>query len=85
MRISYFRFELTGREVLWAIKHDSIGNHYFDKGAATFLLSHLESTNTPSAKEPVTKRMKYGIVEKELSQISLKGILKTILSSLKYL
>ncbi|XP_031558778.1 pyridine nucleotide-disulfide oxidoreductase domain-containing protein 1-like, partial [Actinia tenebrosa] len=66
-------FELTGHEVLWAIKHDSIGNHYFDKGAASFLLSHLESTNTPRPKEPVIKRMKYGrIVGKELSPASLE-------------
>ena len=61
-----FRFELSGCEVLWAIKDDAIGNNFFDKGAATFLLPHLDSSKDDHPKETLVKRMKYGIVESEM-------------------
>lgn len=63
---SYCSYELYGCQVLWAIKDDAIGNAFFDKGAATFFLPHLES-NLPVAManqkcmESYVKRMKYGI------------------------
>lgn len=38
-----FRYEIGGCEVIWAIKHHSIGNTFFDEGAATFFLPHLVS------------------------------------------
>ena len=63
---SYCSYELYGCQVLWAIKDDAIGNAFFDKGAATFFLPHLES-NLPVAManqkcmEGYVKRMKYGI------------------------
>lgn len=61
----FVRFELGGCEVLWAIKDDAIGNNFFDKGAATFLLPHLDTSKDVSPKETLVKRMKYGIVECE--------------------
>ncbi|KAK3733982.1 hypothetical protein QZH41_001132 [Actinostola sp. cb2023] len=59
-------FELSGCEVLWAIKDDAIGNNFFDKGAATFLIPHLEKSKDVSSTETVVKRMKFGIVESEV-------------------
>ena len=52
--------------MLWAIKDDAIGNTFFDKGAATFFLPHLESSVPVSEEkhkfmESTVKRMKYGI------------------------
>ena len=35
------RYELCGCEVIWAIKDSSIGNTFFDEGAAKFFLPHL--------------------------------------------
>lgn len=64
---SYCSYELYGCQVLWAIKDDAIGNAFFDKGAATFFLPHLESTYPPVAManqkcmESYVKRMKYGV------------------------
>ena len=52
--------------MLWAIKNDAIGNAFFDKGAATFFLPHLNS-DLPVFMEKQTcvksavKRIKYGI------------------------
>ena len=66
MLLSFCSYELHGCQVLWAIKDDAIGNTFFDKGAATFFLPHLES-NLPVAMEKQkfmessVKRMKYGI------------------------
>lgn len=53
-------------QVLWAIKDETIGNAFFDEGAATFFLPHIES-NQQVWKEKkkfmthTVKRMKYGI------------------------
>lgn len=60
----YFRYEVTGCEVVWAVKDKSIGKSFFDEGAATFFLPNLRS-NKESAnpeQEPrctVLKRRKY--------------------------
>ena len=85
---SYCSYELYGCQVLWAIKDDAIGNAFFDKGAATFFLPHLES-NLPVAMAnqkcmaSYVKKMKYGI-ETSLSsgqyKISLLILLLFILS-----
>ena len=55
---------MSGCKVIWAIKDDAIGNTFFDKGAATFLLPHLEfdSELTLKCVESTVKRMKYGAV-----------------------
>ncbi|XP_053575105.1 pyridine nucleotide-disulfide oxidoreductase domain-containing protein 1 [Bombina bombina] len=50
-------YEIEGCEVIWAVKDKSIGNTFFDAGAAEFLISQLKSTKPEI---PVTcKRMKY--------------------------
>lgn len=59
-------YELHGCQVLWAIKDDAIGNAFFDKGAATFFLPHLESSVHVSEEkhkfmDSTVKRLKYGI------------------------
>ncbi|KAM4676554.1 pyridine nucleotide-disulfide oxidoreductase domain-containing protein 1 [Discoglossus pictus] len=50
-------YEIEGCEVIWAIKDTSIGNTFFDAGAAEFLIPQLKSDKpeTPSA----CKRTKY--------------------------
>ena len=37
------RYEVSGCEVVWAIKDKTIGHTFFDAGAATFFLPHLVS------------------------------------------
>ena len=37
------RYELSGCQVVWAIKDASIGHTFFDEGAAKFFLSHLQT------------------------------------------
>ena len=65
MLLSFRSYELHGCQVLWAIKDDAIGNTFFDKGAATFFLPHLESSLPVSMErqnmKSSVKRMKYGI------------------------
>lgn len=57
-------YEVTGCEVVWAIRDDSISSTFFDAGAATFFLPHLDKhTVSPyGSGEPVKqplKRSKY--------------------------
>lgn len=60
------RYEISGCEVVWAIRDDSISSTFFDAGAATFFLPHLDeqSVSPPGAgggetpKKPL-KRSKY--------------------------
>lgn len=61
------RYEVTGCEVVWAIKDDSISSTFFDVGAATFFLPHLKEQNVSSSgaeaeetKVPL-KRSKYTV------------------------
>lgn len=66
MHLSQCSYELHGCQVLWAIKDDAIGNAFFDKGASTFFLPHLESSLPVSEEkqkcmESTVKRVKYGI------------------------
>ncbi|XP_056408940.1 pyridine nucleotide-disulfide oxidoreductase domain-containing protein 1 isoform X2 [Hyla sarda] len=50
-------YEMEGCEVIWAIKDKSIGNTFFDPGAAEFLIPQLKSEKPQT---PLTcKRMKY--------------------------
>ncbi|KAM9311393.1 pyridine nucleotide-disulfide oxidoreductase domain-containing protein 1 [Gastrophryne carolinensis] len=50
-------YEMSGCQVIWAIKDKSIGNTFFDAGAAEFLIPHLRSDK---AETPLTcKRTKY--------------------------
>ncbi|KAG9471171.1 hypothetical protein GDO78_015525 [Eleutherodactylus coqui] len=50
-------YEMESCEVVWAIKDKSIGNAYFDAGAAEFLIPQLKAEKPPP---PLTcKRMKY--------------------------
>ena len=61
-----YSYEVTGCEVVWAIRDDSISSTFFDAGAATFFLPHLEQQQSalPSVvgggetKMPL-KRLKY--------------------------
>ena len=61
-----FRYEMHGCQVLWAIRDDTIGNTFFDEGAATFFLPHLRP-NLPVSREKqkfmetTVKRRKYDI------------------------
>ncbi|MEE6477387.1 hypothetical protein FKM82_011496 [Ascaphus truei] len=50
-------YEIEGCEVIWAIKDKSIGNTFFDAGAAQFLITQLKAAKpeTPGA----CKRTKY--------------------------
>ncbi|XP_019631402.1 PREDICTED: pyridine nucleotide-disulfide oxidoreductase domain-containing protein 1-like [Branchiostoma belcheri] len=50
-------YEIEGCEVIWAIKDDSIGNTFFDRGAAEFFLPHLTAAKCEE-KKPL-KRLKY--------------------------
>ena len=36
-------YEITGCQVIWVVKHKSIGNKFFDEGASTFLLPSHET------------------------------------------
>lgn len=50
--LKYFpSYEVVGCEVVWAIKDKSIGQAFFDEGAATFFLPHLTSTEEGSSPE----------------------------------
>ncbi|KAM3926685.1 pyridine nucleotide-disulfide oxidoreductase domain-containing protein 1 isoform 2-T2 [Leptodactylus fuscus] len=50
-------YEMEGCEVVWAIKDKSIGNTFFDAGAAEFLIPQLKAEKPQT---PLTcKRMKY--------------------------
>ena len=59
-------YEVAGCEVVWAIRDDSISSTFFDAGAATFFLPHLEERSALSSgagaeeiiKKPL-KRYKY--------------------------
>ena len=61
-------YEITGCEVVWAIRDDSISSTFFDVGAATFFLPHLEEQDVSpsgvgdgeSIKKPL-KRSKYTV------------------------
>ena len=46
-----FSFEVSGCEVVWAIRDSSIGSTFFDEGAATFFLPHLSTPHHSSAAE----------------------------------
>ena len=59
--------------MIWAIKHDAIGNVFFDKAAAKFLLPNLDedlatSSHPRKADTVVFKRKKY-MVEREGREI----------------
>ncbi|XP_035698510.1 pyridine nucleotide-disulfide oxidoreductase domain-containing protein 1-like isoform X1 [Branchiostoma floridae] len=54
-------YEIEGCEVVWAIKDDSIGNTFFDRGAAEFFLPHLTAGKCEE-KKPL-KRLKYTLTE----------------------
>lgn len=66
-------FELHSCQVLWAIKDEAIGSTFFDRGAATFFLPHLESS-VPVAEEKHMslennmKRTKYGTATKNYQE-----------------
>ncbi len=51
---------MRGCEVVWAIKDKSIGQTFFDEGAATHFLPHLSESSAPN-KVRVHKRTKYTI------------------------
>ncbi|CAH1243854.1 PYROXD1 [Branchiostoma lanceolatum] len=55
------RYEIEGCEVIWAIKDDSIGNTFFDRGAAEFFLPHLTAGKCEENKP--LKRLKYTVTE----------------------
>lgn len=62
------RYEISGCDVVWCIKNDSIGNTFFDKGAATFLVPSLLDeikdpiqNNERKADQMVFKRKKHEI------------------------
>ena len=76
VQLQIFRYEVSGCEVVWAIKDKSIGHTFFDAGAATFFLPHLvhssstTHSSTTSAAELATgnltvvqplKRTKYTV------------------------
>ncbi|KAM8974684.1 pyridine nucleotide-disulfide oxidoreductase domain-containing protein 1 isoform 2-T2 [Pelodytes ibericus] len=50
-------YEIEGCEVIWAIKDKSIGNTFFDAGAAEFLISQL--TSEKSEEHLTCKRSRY--------------------------
>ena len=51
MTSCWFSFEVSGCEVVWAIRDSSIGSTFFDEGAATFFLPHLSTPHHSSAAE----------------------------------
>jgi len=61
-----YSYEVSGCEVVWAIRDDSISSTFFDAGAATFFMPHLEQQESVSpsgtgcgeTKMPL-KRLKY--------------------------
>lgn len=53
------RYEITGCEVVWAIRDDSISSTFFDAGAATFFLPHLDEQGTSETSKKPLKRSKY--------------------------
>ncbi|KAL5466979.1 hypothetical protein EMCRGX_G031144 [Ephydatia muelleri] len=54
-------YEVTGCEVVWAIKHQSIGHAFFDAGAAAFFLSSLEDRGHKGESQvgSIRKQQKY--------------------------
>ncbi len=50
---------MRGCEVVWAIKNKSIGQTFFDEGAATFFLPHL---STPHPAESATASGQDGLL-----------------------
>ena len=56
--------------MIWAIKNDAIGNVFFDKAAASFLLPSLDEA-VPSSSQPqksetiVFKRKKYVVARED--------------------
>ena len=54
---NYYRYEIEGCEVIWAIKDASITNTFVDAGAAQFFLPRL--TQEKEEAPPVSKRLKY--------------------------
>ena len=60
----FFRYEVEGCEVIWAIKDKSISSTFVDPGAAEFFLPQLNSEKFQEKKP--SKRLKYtveGIVQ----------------------
>lgn len=59
--VSFLRYEVTGCEVVWAIKHQSIGHAFFDAGAAAFFLSSLEDRGHKGESQvgSIRKQQKY--------------------------
>lgn len=55
--LNIHRYEIQGCEVIWAIKDKSIGNTFFDAGAAEFLIPKLTAVNRETPIE--CKRTKY--------------------------
>ena len=53
-----FSYEVTGCDVIWAIKDKSITSTFIDAGAAEFLLPELSKPQEAETTKPV-KRHKY--------------------------
>ena len=56
--------------MIWAIKDSSIGNTFFDEGAAKFLLPHLDSPSQCSKPHPLAE----GSREKEEVLVKTKPL-----------
>ena len=55
---SFYRYEIEGCEVVWAIKDETITATFIDAGAAQFFLPHLcDDKDQPRPK----KRTKYSV------------------------
>lgn len=53
--------EIEGCQVIWAIKHDSINNTFFDAGAAEFMLGNVNAAKCVDDPRTPLKRKKYTI------------------------
>ena len=58
----FVSFEVSGCEVVWAIRDSSIGSTFFDEGAATFFLPHLSTPHCSSAAEGGSSMESQGMV-----------------------
>ncbi|XP_066912440.1 pyridine nucleotide-disulfide oxidoreductase domain-containing protein 1-like [Clytia hemisphaerica] len=66
-------YEVTGCEIVWCIKDSTIGNTFFDEGAAQFLVSKLEKNLPESQKnlkseQTIFKRKIYGAQKESLQR-----------------
>ncbi|XP_076348850.1 pyridine nucleotide-disulfide oxidoreductase domain 1 [Tachypleus tridentatus] len=65
-------YEIENCQVVWAIKHNSIGSTFFDAGAAEFFLPQLQSDT--SAENKPLKRTKYTVCDKTKKQKSCDAV-----------